>query len=315
MSSRRSDRIASVGDNCIDVSLPALDGADEDALAGLVPASGLAPAELPGGNAFNVARVLARSGLSAAYLGAVGDDAAAELILGAGTSAGVDMSRVMRVTGPTGRTVVGRDAHGERHFISEDYGAAARYRLDDETIEWLMRAQWLHFARQPDVAQHTERLRAGGATVSSDVGYAGGLIQLGEATGGMDVVFMSASAEPGLSTDDLLEQALRARAALAVVTLGAAGSVADDGTSRWRVDAVAVSPVVDTLGAGDAYIGAFIAARVGGAGVEQAMQAGARAGAAACTQWGLAGVLQTETVPPAGHAPSPRPAVNEEERV
>ena len=181
VSSRRSDLIASIGDNCIDVSLPGLDGADEDALAALVPASGLAPAELPGGNAFNVATVLARSGLSAAYLGAVGDDAAAELILGAGASAGVDMSRVMRVAGPTGRTVVGRDTHGERHFVFEDYGAAARYRLDDETIEWLTGARWLHFARQPDVAQYTERLRAGGATVSCDVGYAGGLDQLGEA--------------------------------------------------------------------------------------------------------------------------------------
>lgn len=315
MSSRRSDLIASVGDNCIDVSLPGLDGADGGALSGLVPASGLAPAEMPGGNAFNVATVLAWSGLSAAYLGAVGDDAAAELILGAGASAGVDMSRVVRVAGPTGRTVVGRDSHGERHFISEDYGAAAAYRLDDETVEWLTRARWLHFARQTDVAEHAERLRAGGATMSCDVGYAGGLTQLGEASGSVDVVFMSAAAEPGLSAEALLEQALRAGATLAVVTLGGAGSVADDGASRWRVDAVAVSPVVDTLGAGDAYIGAFIAARVGGAGVEQAMQAGARAGAAACTQWGLAGVLQTDTVPPMGQAASTQLTVNEEEPV
>jgi fructoselysine 6-kinase len=113
----------------------------------------------------------------------------------------------------------------------------------------------------------------------------------------MDVVFMSASAEPQLSAEQMLELALDAGAPLAVVTLGGAGSVAASGASRWQAEAIRVAPVVDTLGAGDAYIAAFIAARLDGSGVERAMNAGARSGAAACRQWGLAGLIQTGPVP------------------
>lgn len=297
MSAGAPELIASVGDNCVDVSLPHGGGAERVALPTLVPASGLAPAELPGGNAFNVATVLAQGGRRVAYLGAVGEDAAADLILEAGTAAGVDMSRVVRVPGPTGRTVVDRNSHGERHFVSEDYGAAAEYRLNDETVAWLSRARWLHFARQPDFAERADALRARGASISCDLGYAGGLAELSAVAAQMDVVFMSASAEPELSPDGMLWRALDAGAPLAIVTLGAGGSLAGSGASRWQADAVAVPQVVDTLGAGDAYIAAFIAARLEGSGVQRAMQAGAQAGAAACRQWGLAGLIHTGPVP------------------
>ncbi|MDE3132052.1 MAG: hypothetical protein KGL16_12950, partial [Acidobacteriota bacterium] len=129
--------IVAVGDNCVDISLNGAAGADRDALPEPVPASGLAPAELPGGNAFNVATVLAQGERHVAYLGAVGEDAAAAAVIAAGVSAGVDMSRVIRAAGPTGRTVVARNSQGERRFVSEDYGVAAAYRLDDETVTWL----------------------------------------------------------------------------------------------------------------------------------------------------------------------------------
>jgi sugar/nucleoside kinase (ribokinase family) len=170
VSAGASELIASVGDNCVDVSLRRGNGADPGAVSALVPASGPAPAELPGGNAFNVATVLAQDGRRVAYLGAVGEDAAADLILEAGVSAGVDMSRVISVPGPTGRTIVDRNAHGERHFVSEDYGAAAAYRLDDATVAWLSGARWLHFARQPDFAERAAALRARGAAISCDLG-------------------------------------------------------------------------------------------------------------------------------------------------
>lgn len=289
--------IASIGDNCVDISLPGEPEADADAPAATVPASGQAPAELPGGNALNVAMLLAQGGRHVAYLGAVGEDAAAEVIIEAGSSAGVDMSRVVRVPGQTGRTVVARNAHGERRFVSEDYGASAGYRLDDETVAWLAGARWLHFARQADLAQRAETLRADGTMVSCDLGYAGGIEELEALAAEIDVVFMSASAEPQLSDEQLLQRALDAGATLAVVTLGGAGSVAAAPGARWRTDAVAVASVVDTLGAGDAYIAAFIAARMDGSGVGAAMQAGARAGAAACTQWGLGSLIQTGRVP------------------
>lgn len=290
--------VACVGDNCIDVwRVQAAEVDIATATDGNGGVDGLVgPAELPGGNAFNVAVALARAGTRVAYLGAIGDDAAAHLILDAGRLSGVDMSRVVQIPGATGRTVVARDANGERRFLYEDYGASALYRLDPETVGWLAGARWLHFSRQRDLAEHVAELRGIDTRISVDLGYGGGVDELEALGPHVDVVFLSASAAPDLTEEELLSRALGADAALVVVTLGAAGSVAASGDRRWTTEAVPVEYVIDTLGAGDAYIAAFIAALADGAQVDEAMRAGARAGAAACTQWGLTDTTSPATV-------------------
>lgn len=287
-----SELIACVGDNCVDVTLPGRrDLPPGERAAGATP-----PAQLAGGNAFNVAVALARMGRRAVYVGAVGDDPAAEVILTAGTEAGVDTSRVERVPGATGRTVVDHDSDGERRFVSEDYGVAADYRIDADTATWLAAAGWLHFARQPDLADWGSALRARGALLSCDLGHVGGVSILERVAPVVDVVFMSSSSGAGLTPEQLLARALAAGARLVVVTLGARGSIAASADARWQMDAAPVSRVIDTLGAGDAYIAAFIAARMEEKGIEQAMGAGSLAGAVACTQWGPTGPVTTDEV-------------------
>lgn len=286
-----SESIVCVGDNCVDVTL----AFPRAVTPGPTPAS-TPPGELPGGNAFNVAVALAQTGRRAGYVGAVGDDPAGDVILAAAVKAGVDTSQVQRIPGPTGRTVVDHDPDGERRFVSEDYGVAAEYRVDAATARWLAHAGWLHFARQADLADWAGTLRAGHAVLSCDLGYSGGLGALERVAPAVDVVFMSASSGAGLTPERMLRRALAAGARLAVVTLGARGSVAASPDARWEMDAVPVPRVIDTLGAGDAYIAAFIAARMDGQEITQAMKAGSRAGAAACTRWGLVGPAKTDEV-------------------
>jgi sugar/nucleoside kinase (ribokinase family) len=60
--------------------------------------------------------------------------------------------------------------------------------------------------------------------------------------------------------------------------------------------------MVDTLGAGDAFIAAFIAATLEGCEVGDALRAGAAAGARACTRWGLASPLQTHDLAARGRS-------------
>jgi fructoselysine 6-kinase len=287
-----SELIVCVGDNCVDVTLP---GRRELQAGGRTPET-IAPAHLAGGNAFNVAVALARMGRRASYLGAVGDDPGAEVIVGAATEAGVDTSRIQRMPGSTGRTVVDHDADGERRFVTEDYGVAADYRIDPETAAWLSTAGWLHFARQVDLADWGSTLREGPGVLSCDLGHGGGVPMLELVAPVVDVVFMSASSAAGLTPKQMVRRALDAGASLVVVTLGAGGSIAASADSDWQMNAVPVARVIDTLGAGDAYIAAFIAARMDGKGIEEAMRAGSIAGAAACTQWGPTGPVTTDQV-------------------
>ncbi|HTU30524.1 MAG TPA: carbohydrate kinase family protein [Solirubrobacteraceae bacterium] len=287
-----SEPIVCVGDNCVDVTQSGRrESPNGDRGAGAAPT-----AHLAGGNAFNVAVALARMGRRASYVGAVGDDPDAEVIVGAAREAGVDTSRVRRLAGATGRTVVDHDPDGERRFVTEDYGVAADYRIDHETAAWLSAAGWLHFARQVDLADWGSMLRERGALLSCDLGHGGGVGMLESVAPVVDVAFMSASSAAGLTPEQMVHRALDAGASLVVVTLGARGSIAASADTRWQMDAVPVRRVIDTLGAGDAYIAAFIAARVDGKGIEEAMRAGSLAGAAACTQWGPTGPVTTDGV-------------------
>lgn len=79
----------------------------------------------PGGVGRNVAENLARLGSPVSLVSAVGSDTAGDDVLGETASAGVDISRVRRVTEPTGRYVAVLDADGELVTAVADMTATA----------------------------------------------------------------------------------------------------------------------------------------------------------------------------------------------
>lgn len=93
-----------------------------------------------GGSAANVASIAGRLSGAARFLGQVGDDAIADVLLGELAADGVDVSRVRR-RGRTGAIVVLVDATGERSFLS-DPGSARQ--LDRPDPAWLGGVDVLH---------------------------------------------------------------------------------------------------------------------------------------------------------------------------
>jgi sugar/nucleoside kinase (ribokinase family) len=88
-------------------------------------------------------------------------------------------------------------------------------------------------------------------------------------------------------TDDLAEQlrVLAAHYGTVVVKRGPHGAAAARGEERWSYPAPRVQ-VLDTTGAGDAFLAAFVTARLRGAAMELCLQAGVQAGSAATTHLG-----------------------------
>lgn len=68
---------------------------------------------------------------------------------------------------------------------------------------------------------------------------------------------------------------------MAVVTRGAVGSLALS-EGRFRAHGISPAPVVDTLGAGDGFIAAFLMAILAGVPLEAALAAGADHAAQVC---------------------------------
>jgi fructoselysine 6-kinase len=245
---------ACVGDNCVDRYV------------------GDASYELPGGNALNVA-----VRLGADYYGSVGDDEAGRMIVERAREAGAGVDGVLVRPGRTGVTLVQLDG-GERRFVLEEYGASADYRVSSDVAQRLAAYRWVHVARQPDAVAFAPALRAAGVPLSCDFCDAWDDAYAAELAPHLEVAFFSGDG-------DAAAAAVERGARVGVATLGDAGSVAYVAGERIEQAALPAA-VVDTLGAGDALIAAFIASALAGADVRESLRAGAGAAADACAHPG-----------------------------
>jgi fructoselysine 6-kinase len=245
-----------------------------------------------GGSTLNVAVGLARWRVPSAYVGAVGADPGGQAVLSALAAHGVDRNRVrVDARHPTAVTEIALEEGGERRFERESYAIHEIYAPSDDDWDFVARARFIHASR---LAQHLDRLRSlgrNGARTSYDFSAAA----LPAGLDGLELVFvphdrLRPGADPTESAVELVERGC----ACAVITLGAEGSVAATATESAVVAARPLDAIVDTCGAGDAFIAAFIAARLAGKPLEARLEAGAQAGAEACS---ILGAFPQEPLP------------------
>ncbi|APZ35381.1 hypothetical protein BOH66_14855 [Microbacterium aurum] len=260
-----------IGDNCLDVYIRT----DQTFV---------------GGNALNVAVNWARAGRGARYIGAVGDDPAAALVVSALEGQGIASSDVTTLAGRTGVTLVELN-DTDRRFVHEEFGVGANWVPTQLQLNELTDADWVHLAGITRSGGIVEEVKRRGARVSVDLSTQADLAGLH----GVDVCF--ASAPDSLDAAETLGRRIRAAGArTALVTAGAAGSVAVDAEGSRRQAAQPVA-VLDTCGAGDSYIAATIGALADGRDLGDAMRVGTRAAATTCTHAAGFPQMPTRTLP------------------
>lgn len=256
--SRRWD-VVGVGDIDIDMFLqvPALAGRDEKVPAVLL-------GEHPGGMIANVTCAASLLGGSTAMIGLVGDDAYGAAAVTGLQEFGVDTSLVKVVDG--GRTfycVIMLDSSGEKALtaVMTDCHWPRREDIDPD---WFSHARAVHLGGDYlELATWlSQEAKARGALVSLDLEASTavhGLPALRPLLASADVLFMNHAGHHLFDPDPAraAEIALDTGPQVVVVTQGAEGVLATSGTHIVRVDAMP-GPVVDTTGAGDSFIGAFL---------------------------------------------------------
>ncbi|MET7619582.1 sugar kinase [Streptomyces sp. NPDC005408] len=253
---------------------------------------------LPGGAGANVACWAARWGCpDVRILARVGQDEAgwhdARL-----RAAGVRPLLVPDAEAPTATVIALVDASAERTFLT-DSGAVLRLSPADWSPTLLDGVGHLHLSGYllfADISRQLallamESARELGIPVSVDPASAGFISALGvdrmlSALSGADVLVPNADEArllTGLPDPSDAAAKLSLHVPLTVVTLCADGAlVAESGTVTARVPPVPAD-AVDSTGAGDAFTGAFLAARLAGADPATAAAEGCRAGAEAVT--------------------------------
>ncbi|MFQ5567111.1 MAG: ribokinase [Paracoccaceae bacterium] len=245
-----------------------------------------------GGKGANQSLAAASAGARVHHIGAVGRDGAwtAERL----AAAGVDVSDLAVMEAVTGHAIVCVDSGGENLIVI--HGGANRALTAAQIERALARARpgdWFLAQNETNlIAEGFARARARGlhtayAAAPFEAAAAAALI------GSVDLLAVNAveagqlAAHLGTTVDALPVPEL-------LVTLGARGARYRAGEAVSEVAAFAVTPV-DTTGAGDTFLGVFLAARDGGAAPEAALRQAAAAAALQVTRPGAA-----DAIPAAG---------------
>lgn len=236
--------------------------------------------ETVGGTSAGKALHLADLGRRVLLHTVVGDDARARLVLDALEGAGVPVDARV-VPGPTERHLNLMDAHGGRVSLYLDVPGVAGGEPGDAVTAALATARVAVMDLSDRSLSLLPLVREAGVPVWTDVhDYNGTDDYHRPFLAAADHVFMNADRQ--LDPVGFLHHLVDEGARLAVCTLGADGAVAvAAGHTEHRVPAEPVDRVVDTNGAGDAFLSGVLAATLDGHGVDDALRAGARQAARA----------------------------------
>ena len=257
----------SLGDNCIDHYLAPIDK------------------DFIGGNALNVSIHMQRAGLPSAYVGALGSDRYGELILQALRKEKVNISHVQNVAGPSKRATIRLTADNEHVFIHERHIPISRLELDDRALRFIRKHRLVHTSWLGGAQDYLAGFKDALLQISIDYGEGHNAAFIEETLSLADLAFFSIPEATEEQARQRAQEMSRGGSGLVVVTRGRQGSLA------FYHDEVHTQPafpaqVVDTLGAGDAFIGAFLAGWLMGLSIPDCLEQASRAAAYACTHHG-----------------------------
>ncbi|MHC9045370.1 sugar kinase [Microbacterium saperdae] len=255
-----------------------------------------------GGAESNVAIGLSRLGVAVSWLGRIGDESMGKRVLREIRGEGVDVRAVVDADAPTGLMVKEKPSSSSTavHYYRAG-SAGSRVRASDLPAGWVEEATLLHvtgitplLSESARGAVHTaiDRAKSAGVTVSFDINYRSRLAAaavaapvLREVAERSDIVFGGAEEfgvlYPGAAPSEAAAVLRGAGCEAVVVKLG------PEGAAVYARDAVVSSPgfvidVVDTVGAGDAFVAGYLSALLAGLDHDATLRRANACGAMAC---------------------------------
>lgn len=243
-----------------------------------------------GGNQAHAAARVAPPGVRVAFAACVGDDDAAEMLREDLRASGVDVAGVREVPGASGTALIAVDEAGENTIVVIP-GANAAW--PDEAVEHLPLGSGDVVVLQleipfPVVTAAVARAREAGATVVLNAAPLDRRVtQLLDFVDVLVVNEVEARELFGLDGDlDAGSLAGLTEACDLVVTLGARGTAFVPAGGAVRTLPAFAVEAVDTVGAGDAFVGGLAAELAASATLERAVRTGSAAGALTATVTG-----------------------------
>jgi len=206
----------------------------------------------PGGNAVNFAVHARRSGAHAAYLGVIGTDADGDLVRSSLQAEGVELTRLRVKDGPNAFATVHMDDDGRNRVWGLCEKGVSLFRLDHADLDYLAGFDLVHTGEtsrlDDQLPEIRERVAVSFDFSDRDLEYARRVLPH------LKVAAFSRGNAGEDEVKRVLDASLSAGVELVTVTHGSRGATVCHKGEVLFAPAVPVD-AVDTLGAGDAFVG------------------------------------------------------------
>ncbi|MFC1481161.1 carbohydrate kinase family protein [Candidatus Neomarinimicrobiota bacterium] len=240
---------------------------------------------------------IARLGVKVGFIGQLGKDSYANIVLGALQERGVDTGGVIQSDDAlTGVTVA--MSFPEDYAMVTYMGAMETFGISGVDFDYLTKARHMHLssyylqpAMRKDCVELFRRAKEAGMTTSLDPGWdpeevwSDDILTL---LPDVDLLLPNEHEAMNIAHKNTIDEALVKLGRYSpnvVITLGSDGTVCSSGDQTYRTKTYNVTPV-DTTGAGDSFNSGFIYRWLQGAETSECLRAGSACGALAVTRLG-----------------------------
>ncbi|GKU83508.1 fructosamine kinase FrlD [Niallia sp. NCCP-28] len=240
----------------------------------------------PGGNAVNVIVSAKRNGAKeSAYLGIVGNDGEGKHILESLNSENIDISRVRKVYGPTGEAIISLTEDGDRQFIGTNRAVRVQsllsLRLNQEDMDFIDAYDLIHTSINSDLENELPKLAHKDISFDFSTTDRWNNDYLEKVCPFIHYAFFSGSDMSLKEIYELIEQVHDYGVEIVGITRGEDNAVFSRNGKIYKQNPLPTK-LVDTMGAGDSFIGGFLAAYHEGKDMEHALYVAAQSAAMTC---------------------------------
>ncbi|MGY5609417.1 fructoselysine 6-kinase [Paenibacillus sp. ALE3] len=213
----------------------------------------------PGGNALNFCAYARMCGMEASYLGKFGNDHIAQYIQKVIDDLGIERNHCRIFEGENGYARVTLE-DGDRVFLGSNKGGIAKEKAWDFTendLNYIKNFSVIHTSLNSYIEQNLATLKITNVPISYDFSVRWNDEYLEQICRYADISFLSCS---HLTESERKREMLKAQkfgSKIVIGTVGENGSVALY-KDQWMHQPAVLTDTVDTMGAGDSYITAFI---------------------------------------------------------
>ena len=220
-----------------------------------------------GGNSLNFAVYSKMMGYDSAYLGVVANDAYGEFILDTIKPMGVDLSRIVRKDGETGLCTIVLE-NGDRRISNDNLGGVVHYDplvIDDSLLTYIRKFDVIQMGSLGYIDHEIPKLKQLNIPVVYDFADSWVEEDFQRMCPHIDVAFFSGHHLTESQVIGCLENVVANGANIGICTVGVRGAYVFDGNKiigkqPYNIDL----EVIDTTGAGDAFIAGFSTEYVAG---------------------------------------------------